>query len=800
MDPEETISLPPVAPHGRASVPREDERRVSPNFITDVIDADLEAGRVTSVVTRFPPEPNGFLHVGHAKAICLNFLVAQDYGGITYLRFDDTNPETEEMRFVESAKRDLAWLGMEPVEVRFASDYFPHLYAFARELIRKGLAYVDSSSEEEIRELRGTVTQPGRAGPYRDRTPDESLDLFERMNAGEFPEGAHVLRAKIDLGSPNMKMRDPVLYRIVHAPHYRTKDAWKVYPLYDMAHPLSDAIEGITHSLCTLEFVNNRELYDWLVDNLIEGPRPHQYEFARLNLDHTIMSKRKLLQLVRDGLVSGWDDPRMPTLSAMRRRGITPAAVKDFANRVGVAKANSRTDPALLYHSVRDDLNDKAPRVMAVLDPLTLELTNVGSDRVLPLDAPYWPHDVPKQGSRRVPLTREVVIERADFETEPPAGFKRLAPGRAVRLRHGPVVRVDDVETDDAGNVTRLRCHAFLEDMGAAPEGVKVWSTVHWVSRSEGVPMTARLYEPLFSVPDPEADGADFMDHFDPLSLVEASGLVEPSVVSDDPETRYQFERLGYFWRDPQDGRGPDLVFNRIVPLKDGYARRQAEGAEARRARSNDAAAKLGAGGERPAVHGEGTGPTGGADGSEARGLDAARAEAAAGLASEHGLSSHEAEALAGDPGLLGFFERAVEAAAPAQAAANLIVNEVARELRHRGREMHLDPNGVAGIARLLESGTITATAAKDVLAEAAGSGEDPVELVRSRGLDTLVPEAEVRRHAAQAVSDHPDEAASYRAGKSGLRGFFVGQVMRATGGRADPQLVQRVVAEALEG
>jgi len=623
------------------------------------------------------------------------------------------------------------------------------------------------------------------------------------MNAGEFSDGAHVLRAKIDLASPNMKMRDPILYRIVHAPHYRTGDTWKVYPLYDMAHPLSDAIEGITHSLCTLEFVNNRELYDWLVGSLIDGQRPHQYEFARLVLDHTVMSKRKLLHLVREGLVSGWDDPRMPTLSAMRRRGITAAAVKDFANRVGVAKANSRTDPALLDHSIRDALNDAAPRVLAVLDPLAVELTNLAEGQVVQLEAPYWPHDVPKEGSRQVPLTREVVIERADFEMEPPRGYKRLAPGRAVRLRHGPVVRVDEVETDDAGNVTRLSCHAFLDDMGSAPEGVKVWSTVHWVSRPLGVPMTARLYGPLFDAPDPEADGANFLDHVDPGSLVENRGLVEPSVLGDDPDTRYQFERLGYFWRDPVDGRGDDLVFNRIVPLKDGYGRRAvAAGADVRSTpelsvddeRAGDRVRGAGSGGRQGASDPSREVVAAAASGAP----DPARYERAERLATAHGLTPSDADALASSEELVAFFERVMAHDAPTQAAANLVVNEVARELRERGDRMGLTPAGVAGTARLLSDGTITATAAKEVLAEAAASGADPVKLVSARGLDAALPEAEVRRLALEALERHPDEVTSYRAGKLGLRGFFIGQVMRSAGGRADPQVVQRVVAEVL--
>ncbi|HZW28724.1 MAG TPA: glutamine--tRNA ligase/YqeY domain fusion protein [Trueperaceae bacterium] len=810
MSAQDTTPLPPTAHHPPARTPREGQRQVAPNFITDIVDADLAAGRVTSVVTRFPPEPNGFLHVGHAKAICLSFGIAEDYGGVTYLRFDDTNPETEDERYVEAIKRDIEWLGFRPVEVRFASDYFPHLYEWAKELIRKGLAYVDSSSEEEIRALRGTVTLPGRPGPYRERSVEENLDLFERMNAGEFPEGAHVLRAKIDLASPNMKMRDPILYRILHTPHYRTGDRWKVYPMYDMAHPLSDAIEGITHSLCTLEFENNREIYDWLLDHLIEGPRPHQYEFARLVLDHTVVSKRKLLRLVNDGYVTAWDDPRMPTLSALRRRGVPPVALKDFVNRVGVAKANSRTDPQLLDHSVRETLNAEAPRVLAVLDPLVVELTNVPEGEVTWLDAPYWPHDVPREGSRLVPLTREVVIEREDFAMEPPKGYKRLAPGRAVRLRHGPVVRCDEVETDDAGRVTMLRCTAFLGEMGEAPEGVKVWATVHWVSHERGVPFTARLYDRLFTAPDPE-EGGDFLAHLNPEALLERRGLVEPSVLDDDPETRYQFERLGYFWRDPVDGRGDELVFNRIVPLKDRYAKRVA-GDEARRGEAPvpahgaaDGAAARTSGAEAHAGRAAAGAPAEARPGAaapraEAAAVDPARAALAAELAARHGLRANDADALAGSVQLREFFAAALEAGAPAGAAANLLVNVVARELRERGEDMRLTPAGLAGLARLLDEGKVTATVAKEVLAEAAGSGAEPAELVSARGLDRAVPEAEVRELVRRAVADHPDEVASYRSGKAGLKGFFVGQVMRASGGRADPALVQRLVTEALDG
>jgi glutaminyl-tRNA synthetase len=556
-------------------------RHVSPNFITEIIDEDLRQGRYAKVVTRFPPEPNGYLHIGHAKSIALNFGLALDYGGECNLRFDDTNPETESIEYVDGMKQDVRWLGYEWARERYASDYFDRLYECSVQLIQEGKAYVDSLSDEDISRYRGTITEPGKPSPYRDRSIEENLDLLGRMRKGEFPAGAHVLRAKIDLASRNMKLRDPVLYRIVHASHYRTKDAWCIYPLYDFAHPLSDAFEGISHSICTLEFENNRAIYDWLLENLRgkcglpASPRPFQYEFARLNLDYTVLSKRKLIKLVEAGHVNGWDDPRMPTISGLRRRGVTPEAIREFANRIGVAKSNSRVDIAIFEAAVRDDLNYRAPRVLAVLKPLKIVLTNFPEGKVEQLDAPYWPHDVPKQGSRSVPFSRDLYIERGDFMEQPPKGFYRLVPGGRVRLRHAYVIRCEEVVKGSGGEILELRCTYDPQTLGHPPADGPVKGTIHWVSAPHAAQAEVRLYDRLFTAPDPEATEGEFTDHLNSESLTVATGHVEPSVLQDTPELRYQFERLGYFWRDPAESRPERLIFNRIVSLRDSWTKRK---------------------------------------------------------------------------------------------------------------------------------------------------------------------------------------------------------------------------------
>jgi glutaminyl-tRNA synthetase len=545
------------------------------DFIRAIIEEDLASGKHHGrVATRFPPEPNGYLHIGHAKSICLNFGVALERGGTCNLRFDDTNPTKEDVEYVEAIKEDVAWLGFKWDNLFFASDYFEQLYQFAIRLIERDKSYVDSLSADEIRAHRGTLTEPGKDSPFRHRPIAESLDLFARMRAGEFEDGQHVLRAKIDMASPNLNMRDPTLYRIRHASHHRTGNAWCIYPMYDFAHPLSDALERITHSLCTLEFEDHRPLYDWLVENLFERDRPRQIEFARLNLNYTVMSKRKLLQLVQQGHVSGWDDPRMPTISGLRRRGYTPESIRDFCARIGVAKKENVIDVAQLEHSVRDDLNRRAPRVMGVLRPLKVVITNYPENQVEEVDVINNPED-PSAGYRKVPFSRELYVERDDFREDPPKKFFRLAPGREVRLRCAYFITCHEVIKDAAGEVVELRCtYDSATRGGDAPNGRRVKATLHWVSIAHAIPAEVRLYDRLFTVEDPERDqGRPFADHLNPTSLEVLTGCkVEPSLATAAVSARFQFERLGYFSVDPDSTPGA-LVFNRTVSLRDSWAK-----------------------------------------------------------------------------------------------------------------------------------------------------------------------------------------------------------------------------------
>ena len=555
------------------------------DFIREMVASDVASDRFgRPVSTRFPPEPNGFPHIGHAKSICLNFGIAREFGGTVNLRFDDTNPSTEDIRYVEAIKRDIQWLGFQWDHELYASDYFEKLYEFAELLVGKGKAYVDSESEEEIRAHRGTVTTPGTPSPWRSRSVEENLDLLRRMKAGEFPDGAHVLRAKIDLAHPNMIMRDPLLLRIRHAHHYRRGDAWCIYPLYDFAHGLSDAIEGITHSLCTLEFKDNRDIYDWLVREAGFERPPEQTEFARLVLDYTVVSKRKLLRLVNEGHVSGWDDPRMHTLSGIRRRGVTPEAIRDFCDTIGVARKDARTELAAYEHAVRNDLNMRVPRVLCVVRPLKVVITNYPEGQVEELDASYYPHDVPLTGSRKVPFSREIFIERDDFLEDPPRKFFRLAPGREVRLRYAYFITCTEVVKNSAGEVTELRCTYDPATRGGdAPDGRKVQGTIHWVSAAEALPCELRLYDRLFTVADPDGvpEGEDFTSVLNPDSLVVVrEARIEPGVGADPPGTRYQFERTGYFISDVEDSRPDALVFNRTVTLRDSWSKAQAKGAQ----------------------------------------------------------------------------------------------------------------------------------------------------------------------------------------------------------------------------
>jgi glutaminyl-tRNA synthetase len=547
------------------------------DFIREIVDEDLKSGRYQQVITRFPPEPNGYLHIGHAKSICLNFGIAGEFGGVCHLRFDDTNPTKEEEEYAESIKRDVAWLGFSWGDRLFhASDYFEQLYGYAEHLITRGLAYVDSSTADEIRAMRGTLTEPGKESAFRNRSADESLDLFRRMRAGEFEDGAHVLRAKIDMTSANINMRDPVLYRIRHETHHRTGDAWSIYPLYDFAHPLSDAIEHVTHSICTLEFEAHRPLYDWLVENVPVPSRPHQYEFARLNLSYTVMSKRKLLRLVEEHHVAGWDDPRMPTIAGLRRRGFTPESLRNFAERVGVAKRENMIDVGLLEFCVREDLNKTAHRVMGVLRPLRVVIENYPEGQSEEFESSNHPDDA-SAGTRRVPFSRVLYIEREDFMEDPPKKFFRLAPGREVRLRSAYFITCTGVVKDDADNIVELRATYDPATRGGdSPDGRKPKATLHWVSAEHALDCEVRLYDRLFNKEIADT-GDDFLSNINPKSLEVISGAkVEPSVAGAAPASRYQFERLGYFSVD-LDSSPAKLVFNRTVTLKDTWAKVAAE-------------------------------------------------------------------------------------------------------------------------------------------------------------------------------------------------------------------------------
>jgi glutaminyl-tRNA synthetase len=557
------------------------EKKSTPpsNFIRQIIDKDLAAGLNDGRVhTRFPPEPNGYLHIGHAKSICLNFGIARDYpGGKCNLRFDDTNPHKENEEFVESIKADVRWLGFDWEDrLFFASDYFEQLYGFAVELIEKGLAYVCDLSAEETREYRGTLKEPGRESPYRNRSVEENLDLFKRMRAGEFEDGAKVLRAKIDMASPNINMRDPTLYRIRHGVvHHQTGAEWCIYPMYDFTHPLSDALEGITHSICTLEFEDHRPFYDWSVEHCSVPYTPRQYEFARLNLQFTVMSKRKLTQLVDEGHVVGWDDPRMPTIAGLRRRGYTPAAVREFCDRIGVSKADNSVEMGMLEACIREDLDRSAPRAMAVMHPLKVVIENYPEDQEEELEASNHPKD-PEMGKRKIRFTRELYIDQADFWEEAPNKYKRLVSGGEVRLRNAYVIKAERVIKDEAGEIIELRCSYDPATLGANPEGRKVKGVIHWVSAKYGIPAEVRLYDRLFKHPNPDGDRSvsSFLEHLNPDSLlVLSNSVVEPSLAQAQPEQRYQFEREGYFCVDAKDSTPERLVFNRTVTLRDSWAK-----------------------------------------------------------------------------------------------------------------------------------------------------------------------------------------------------------------------------------
>jgi glutaminyl-tRNA synthetase len=786
----------------------ESKRRISPNFITpnfitDVIDRDLEQRRYGQVVTRFPPNPNGFAHLGHAFASLLNFGISQDYGGRFVLRMDDTNPKTDQPEYVTAIAESLEWLGLDwGSKISYASSYFPELHASAIRLIERGLAYVDSVTPEEMSRLRGTASVPGKPSQFRERSVTENLSMFARMKAGEFPDGTHVLRAKIDLENPNFKLRDPVLYRIVHATHYRTGDEWCIYPSYDFAQAITDALDGVTHSLCSLEFIDNNAVYKWLMlhcwteeGRVINGSSepPVQYEFGRRSLEYTVVSKRKLRKLVEGNFVNGWDDPRMPTIAAQRRRGVTPESIRIFANNIGVNRTNRTVDLALLENAIRDDLNHRAPRVMAVLKPLKVVIENLTESQTL--EVPYWPHDVvrespdglvalpngervaPEKATRAIELTREILIEQDDFAANPQPGFKRLTVGGKVRLRGAGVIQCESFTANDAGEILELRCKLL-------PDSEKANAVIHWLN-SSAVPAEFRLYDRLFKVAHPEAEAkeleeddaedgepvADFLSFLNPNSLEITHGFVEASITTDPLETRYQFERLGYFWRDPLDSSSTKLVFNRIITLRDSWAEK-AEPVETRKSKS-----------DKPQVQRE---------------LElSAEKKIILEQFKSKGVSENEASVLAREPKLAAYLEAAAQHA-PITALSSWVVNDLGSLLREG--EIKVSPAGLAGLVQLISDGSITRRIAQDVLTESLETGEDPSELVARKGLKVVSDTGELEVILEGLMTQYADKVAAYRAGRTGMAGFFVGQVMQATKGAGNPQVVQELVARKLAG
>jgi glutaminyl-tRNA synthetase len=766
------------------------------NFLTDIIEADLASGRHRSVVTRFPPEPNGYLHIGHAKSICTNFGLARQYGGRCHLRFDDTNPLTEDVEYVESIQADVRWLGFDWGEhLYFASDYFERFFQLAVRLIEKGLAYVDEQPVEAIRAQRGTLTEPGTPSPFRDRTVEENLRCFAAMRDGQYPDGGAVLRARIDMAASNMIMRDPLLYRVRHAHHHRTGDAWCIYPMYDYAHCLEDAIEAVTHSICTLEFENNRELYDWVIEHTEIECQPRQYEFARLNLGFTVMSKRKLLQLVEGLHVSGWDDPRMPTLAGLRRRGVTPSAIRAFADLIGVARANSSVDIGKLEFCIRDDLNATAPRVLCVTRPLKVTLTTWPEDHVEWLDAPYWPEDIGLPGSRPLPMTRTLLIEQEDFAESPPKGWHRLSPGAEVRLRHGYVVRCDEVVKNDAGEVVELRCSHDPATRSGDPDGRRVKGVIHWVSATLGVPVEVRNYDRLFSVERPDADpDADFRAFLNPESLVRCpDAVVEPSVMNDSLDQRYQFERRGFFWADPVESTPEGRVFNRIVTLKDSWARAQATPEPAKPAPAAAPARRADAD-ARPVKR------TRAQERALARSADAALQSAMDALVAA-GFSSDDADVLTGHRSTAELMLAALPQVADAALLARWGVNDLMR-LSDEGdlSASRLDAAGLVAVLDGVQSGRLTVAAGRLLLETLHAKGGDAATHLATLGLDQPADAAGLQAHIHAVLEAHPDEVARYRAGKVALLGFLTGQVMRRAGAGADAAAVRTQVAEALGG
>lgn len=761
----------------------------STDFIRAIINEDLRTGKHGGkVVTRFPPEPNGYLHIGHAKSICLNFGLAEEYKGVCHLRFDDTDPIKEEVEFEHSIIDAVKWLGFDYGDHLYhASDYFDTLYDLAVKLIKQGDAYVCSQSLEEIREYRGTVTEAGRNSPYRDRSVEENLELFERMKAGEFKDGEHVLRAKIDMASANMKMRDPLLYRIRHATHHMTGDKWCIYPLYDFTHCLSDSIEGITHSICTLEFENNRELYDWVINTLDMPEKPNQYEFARLNINFTVMSKRKIQILVNDSHVSGWDDPRLLTIAGLRRRGYTPESIRSFCASVGIAKANSVVDMAQLEFSIRNDLNFKAPRVLAVLDPLKVVITNFPDGKVQQIEAPYYPDDVPKEGSRPLPMTREVYIERSDFMENPPKGFFRLSPGGEVRLRYGYIIKCEEVVKDDNGEIIELRCtYDEKTPLGENPfDGRRVKGTIHWVSATEGLPVEVRQYDRLFTVENPGAlDEKELPSVINSDSLVVYDkAIIEPSVKGVSKESHFQFERLGFFVTDLVDSTAEKLVFNQTVALKDSWGKQVKAKEAPSPKKEKKPVTKVQ---EAPVIKTQ-------VILSEEQKVLADRYQ------NELQLPKDDAEFLALDAYLSKYFDEALQVHHNPKLIANWIINELQRELKESSqKEAPISPEHLAQLVKAIDEEVISSKIAKEVYAEMLATKKSPDAVIEEKGLKQITDVDALSEIIEKLVADNPDVVEQIRGGRTNRMSFFVGQVMKATKGKASPKIVNELLTRII--
>ena len=775
----------------------------STNFITDIIDRDLASGKHGGrVVTRFPPEPNGYPHIGHAKSICLNFGLARDfnaahYPGACHLRMDDTNPTTEDIEYVEAIQRDVRWLGFDWGEQMFyASDYFPRLYDIAVQLVREGKAYVCSLSEEDTRLYRGSVNEAGKPSPYRERSVAENLALLDGMRSGQFAEGAHTLRAKADMANANMKMRDPLMYRIRKAHHYRSGDAWNIYPMYDFAHCFSDAFEGITHSLCTLEFENNRELYDWFLAQAGIANPPQQIEFARLSLDYTVVSKRKLLELVKNNHVNGWDDPRMPTLSALRRRGYTPESIRAFVEMVGVAKANSNVDIGKLEFCVREDLNQRSPRVLCVVRPLKVTIENWPVGTVEHIDAPYFPKEFGKPETRQVMIDGTLFIEHDDFSETPPKDWQRLSPGGEARLRYGYAIKVERV-IKEGDKVIELRCSYDPQSAhGKTSDGRKVKGIVHWVSAAHSLPAEVRLYDRLFTHPRPDEGEEHFTKFLNPKSLEIVSGArIESSTANAKPGEHLQFERQGFFCVD-LDSKPGALVFNRVVTLRDTWA-------EAAKEAGHEAASSVAAARPKSAMkkapdtaHPAQHTPEHAARVAAHDAKVAAAGEQGAALAKTHGIALDQAERLVSVPAALAFFSTALRKHSDAKALAPWIVNELLAPLRDG--ELKFSGEQLGELVALVETQTISRRAGKDVLAKMLEEGGAPARWVDALGLTQVSDSGAIEKIVADVLAAQAESVTRYRGREQKLFGFLVGQVMSASKGQANPKVVSELVKKAL--